>query len=119
MSRFARGKMKHRAYGVMNKLEELYAAKLEQLRHEGYILWFAYESVKLKLADNTYYTPDFAVMKSDGELEMHEVKGFWQDAARIKIKVAADRFPIRFRAFKQKTKSQGGGWDEELFGSDE
>jgi hypothetical protein len=73
--------------------------------------WFEYEAVKLRLADKTFYSPDFAVMVANGELEMHEVKGFWEDDARVKIKCAAEKFPFRFRAF---TKSKGA-WKEEEF----
>jgi hypothetical protein len=33
---------------------------------------------------------------------MHEVKGFWQDDARVKIKVAARSIPFRFKAVNAK-----------------
>ena len=77
--------------------------------------WFKFEGVKLRLADNIFYTPDFAVMLADGVLEMHEVKGFWQDDARAKIKIAADLYPIRFVAVRIKAKKAGGGWTVEEF----
>lgn len=48
-------------------------------------------------------------------MELHEVKGFWQDDARAKIKIAAAMFPFRFFAVKVKTKREGGGWDVEEF----
>lgn len=108
-SSFALGRL---PAGTMNKTEEAYAAHLELLRRAGEILWFGFEAIKLRLADSTFYTADFAVMASDGVLEMHEVKGFWQDDARVKIKVAADRYPFRFKAFKKSK----GGWTEEAFG---
>ena len=44
-------------------------------------------------------------------MEMHEVKGFWRDDARVKIKVAADIYPFRFLAIK-KAKD---GWEKESF----
>lgn len=69
----------------------------------------------LRLADNTFYSPDFAVMMSDGRMQMHEVKGFWQDDARVKIKVAADLYPFEFIAIKAKAKKNGGGWEKEVF----
>ena len=37
------------------------------------LLWYRFEGVKLRLADNTFYTPDFAVMSAAGTMEMHEV----------------------------------------------
>jgi hypothetical protein len=72
---------------------------------------FAYEVLKIKLADKTYYTPDFAVVMADDTLEIHEVKGFWEDAARVKIKVAAEHFPAKFKAI---TKVKGS-WKVEEF----
>lgn len=102
--------------GAMNKTEVAYAAHLEARRAAGEVAWFLFEGIKYRLADNTFYTPDFAVMLADGALEAHEVKGFWQDDARVKIKVAADRFPIKFIAVKAQSKKAGGGWEVEAFG---
>ncbi|KVO11800.1 hypothetical protein WJ73_19525 [Burkholderia ubonensis] len=87
--------------GRMNNLEKAYSERLALLRHAGEVLWFKFEPIKLRLADNTFYEPDFAVMVASGELEMHEVKGFWTDDARVKIKVAADQFPFRFIAVQR------------------
>lgn len=101
--------------GALNKTEQAYADHLELLRAAGQIVWHRFEGVKLRLADNTFYTPDFAVMASDGVMEMHEVKGFWTDDARVKIKVAADQYPFRFMAFKSIAKKHGGGWHQEEF----
>lgn len=101
--------------GAMNRTEEAYAAHLERLRLAGDVEWYRFEGVKLRLADKTFYTPDFAVMAGDGFMEMHEVKGFWTDDARVKIKVAADQYPFRFIAFKAIPKSRGGGWVREEF----
>ena len=101
--------------GTMNKTEAAYAATLDLRRYAGEVAWFKFEGVKLRLADNTFYTPDFAVMLADGALEMHEVKGFWQDDARVKIKIAADLYPMRFIAIKARAKKDGGGWAIEEF----
>ena len=101
--------------GTMNKTEAAYAATLDARRHAGEVAWYKFEGVKLRLADNTFYTPDFAVMLADGALEMHEVKGFWQDDARAKIKIAADLFPVRFVAVRVIPKKEGGGWGVEEF----
>lgn len=79
--------------GVMNKLEARYATQLEARKRAGEIVWWAYEAITLKLAPHTRYTPDFAVITSDGAVEFHECKGFWRDDARVKIKVAAALFP--------------------------
>lgn len=101
--------------GAMNKTEQAYADLLAARLHAGEIQWYRFEGLKLRLADNTFYTADFAVMAADGVIEMHEVKGFWQDDARAKIKIAADRYPFRFIAVRVKPKREGGGWDVEEF----
>lgn len=101
--------------GAMNKAEAAYADTLEGRKQFGNVAWFRFEGVKLRLADNTFYTPDFAVMLETGLIELHEVKGFWTDDARVKIKVAADMYPFRFVAVKARTKKDGGGWEEEIF----
>jgi hypothetical protein len=109
---FAQGRLKT---GAMNKTEAAYESDLRDAQALGDILWYKFEGVKLRLADNTFYTPDFAVVAKDGVLELHEVKGFWADDARVKIKVAADLYPFRFKALKARAKRDGGGWQEEAF----
>lgn len=101
--------------GAMNKTEAAYATTLEQRRAAGEVAWFKFEGIKLRLADNTFYTPDFFVMLADGVLEAHEVKGYWQDDARAKIKIAADLYPMRFVAIRARAKKEGGGWAVEEF----
>lgn len=109
---YALGRLK---VGAMNKTEAAYDQHLALLQHAGEIQWRKFEGLKLRLADNTFYTPDFAVMAADGVMEVHEVKGFWQDDARAKIKIAADIYPFRFLAIKAKAKKDGGGWAVEAF----
>ncbi len=101
--------------GTLNKTEQAYEALLKEWQRLGIVAWFKFEGMKLRLADNTFYTPDFAVMLANGQIEMHEVKGFWQDDARAKIKIAADMYPFRFVAVRPKAKKDGGGWDKEVF----
>ena len=104
---FARGRQ---PVGSMNKTEAAYADHLRVLQFAGEIAWHKFEGVKLRLADNTFYTPDFAVMTADGTIELHEIKGFMQDDAAVKIKVAAAMYPFRFVIVKAKPKRDGGGW---------
>lgn len=101
--------------GDMNRTEAAYAAHLERRKIAGEVAWYKFEGVKLRLADNTFYTPDYAVMLVSGEIECHEVKGLWLDDAKVKIKVAADLYPFRFIAVKAKAKKDGGGWAIEDF----
>jgi len=86
--------------GTMNKTEQTYAT-LDARRHAGEVAWFKFEGVKLRLADNTFYTPDFAVMLANGTVEMHEVKGCMFDDANVKIKVAAATYPFVFRVVRR------------------
>lgn len=104
---FALGRLKA---GAMNKTEAAYAGHLDALKFNGKIQWYRFEGMKLRLADNTFYTPDFAVMAADGQIELHEVKGFMQEDANVKIKVAAEMYPFRFVIVRTKPKKEGGGW---------
>lgn len=103
----AKGRMKT---GEMNGTEAAYAAHLEEMKQAGEVLWYKFEGVKLRLADNTFYSPDFAVMLSNCEIEMHEVKGFMTDDANVKIKVAASMYPFTFLIVRKKSKKDGGGF---------
>jgi hypothetical protein len=114
--KFARGV--RRKPGEMNKLEEKMAAELDLLCKSGKVLKWWFEGITLRLAKATRYTPDFLVMLPDGTIECWEVKGHWEDDARVKIKVAAEMFPMRFKAFSPKPKRDGGGWKIEEFGGD-
>lgn len=110
-TRFPRARGVAKSAAGMNKTEAAYAAHLQLRQHAGEVSWFAFEAVKLRLADKTFYTPDFTVMLADGTIEQHEVKGFWEDDARVKIKVAAALFPFRFLGIKK----AGAGWAVEEF----
>jgi hypothetical protein len=108
MKNYALGRLKT---GEMNKTELAYKLHLADRIVAGEVDWVKFEGLKFRLADNTFYTPDFAVMLSSGEMEAHEVKGYWQEDAKVKIKVAASMFPFRFVAVRAKTKKEGGGWE--------
>lgn len=110
--RFAHGRRRHEP-GTMNKTEARYASVLEARKLAGEVIWYSFEAVTFRLAKRTSYTPDFLVMLADGTLECHECKGFWEDDARVKIKVAAEKFPFRFVAMRELPKKEGGGWASE------
>ena len=95
----------------MNKTEMAYQAELELRRRVGEVIWYGFEVLKFRLAKDTFYTPDFIVMLADGRLEVHEVKGFWREDARAKIKIAAALFPMKFVAVTR----SGQGWSFEEF----
>jgi hypothetical protein len=110
--RYAKGRRPPVA-GRMTKLEARYLEYLEGLKQLGEIHDYRYEPCKLKLADKTWYTPDVLVIDADMVVRFIEVKGHWEDDARVKIKVAARMFPwFSFTAVKgSKT-----GWVEEHIG---
>jgi hypothetical protein len=84
-----------------NKLERDYAQALSILQRAGEIIHWSYESIKLRLADGAFYTPDFMVVTANGDLEIHETKGFMREAARVRLKVAAELHPFRFRLVRR------------------
>jgi len=104
----ARGSLRDRG---MNKTEAEYERMLRQRQQLGAVLWYDFEAITLKLADDTRYTPDFAVLVADGIMEMHETKGFMRDDAFVKLKLAARLFPFRFYLIRKRPKKSGGGWD--------
>jgi hypothetical protein len=109
---FALGRLKK---GQMNKLEEKYELVLRARLQVGEILWYKFHGVKLRLADNTFFETDFAVMQSSGLMEVHEVKGYMLGDARSKLDVAASLYPFRFLLVREVPKKDGGGWSYEEF----
>lgn len=103
----------------MTRLEEKYARHLQDRLNAHEIEWYLYEAWKFRLADDTFYTPDFIIVTNDLRIEAHEVKALWhtgkpgwKDDARVKIKVAAEMHPIRFIAA---TLMRDGNWEFEEF----
>ena len=95
-----------------NKTECAYESHLHLRKITNEVVWFQFEGVTFKLGPDCRYTPDFAVMLTDGSLEMHEVKGKekrvkqngdvysaprFEDDARAKIAVAASMYPFVFK----------------------
>jgi hypothetical protein len=110
---FARGQ--RRTPGTMNGLETKYAEHLERLKLAGDVLWFRFEGLTFRLADRCRYTPDFVVMRPTGQIELHEIKGFFADDALVKIKLAAELFPFKFIAVKKEAKKNGGAWTNQEY----
>lgn len=123
------GRGKRKPPGEMNGTEMKYAARLEQLRQQGVVAWYAFESQSFRLAGRTTYTPDFLVMMADLTIEYHEVKGttsskktgkksaFVEPHNIIKLKVAAEKFPFFFSMFWI-DKTQPDGWGRRDFWND-
>lgn len=92
-----------------SKLNKTERAWLHQLRLTHPPENLGIQSHTLKLADDTRYTPDFWTIDANGQLFFWEVKGFWRDDAKVKIKVAARQF--RHFRFIVVTKTKTG-WQE-------
>lgn len=94
-----------------SNLERDFAAHLDT----GYSTRWLYEPVRLKIATGlkpAWYTPDFLAFRAEGEPWFYEVKGFWREAARVRIKVAAGLYPeFRFVAVTR----EKGEWKYEEF----
>jgi len=98
--------------GQMNKLEKNYAQKLEFQKSKGMIHDFWFEVVKFKIGKPAcWYNVDFLVITKEFYFEAHEVKGRWEDDAKVKIKSAAHQYPwIKFIAIQKAPNKLGGGW---------
>jgi hypothetical protein len=102
--------------GVMNKTEARYASEVLDVRKAtGEIREYWYESIKLRLADASWFTVDFFVMLSNGILEAHECKGYWRIDAKVRNNGAAERYPFRFISAQKVKKKDGGGWKFQEF----
>lgn len=91
----ARAKKTRHAGEGMNSLEARYAFEiLEKELSEGVASAWFFESFRLKLAPKTFYTPDFMVIKKDGQIVFREVKGFLREDASVKFKWAREAYPF-------------------------
>lgn len=102
--------------GEMNKTEAAYAERLDAMLQAGEIQWYAFEAITLKLAPDCRLTVDFFIMDKDGFLQAHDVKGskaIVTDDFKVKVKVAADKFPFQFFCAYPIAKKNGGGWEVE------
>lgn len=109
---YALGRLKP---GQMNKTETAYAAHLEREKQHGDVAAYWFESMKIRIAKNCWYCPDFLVMRPSGELELHEVKGaraIFRDDAKVKVKAAAEMFPYRMFVCYP---ARGGFWEIEEY----
>lgn len=105
---------------ALNKTEKDYYDRLYLRLLAGEILWIGVQAFKLRMADNTYYTPDFVTLEADGSMVVHEVKGFWRDDARVKWKVAArEFFMFRFIAVQRKRGSKSKEFETEEYCDDQ
>lgn len=107
--RYIRPRDWQKAGSGMNKTETRYAEQLELLKKAGEIIDWQYEAVKFKLAPNTYYTPDFMVVRED-MITFCEIKGFLREDANVKFKAVADKFWM-FKWEMIRYKNKATGWE--------
>ncbi|MCP4448261.1 MAG: DUF1064 domain-containing protein [Myxococcales bacterium] len=101
----------------MNTLETAWSEHLAAELAAGNICAYWYEPISLRLAKLCNYKPDFMVIDAEGFVEIHETKGFMQEAANVRIKVAAEKFPqFVFKLIKARRKKDGGGYTVETIG---
>lgn len=97
----------------MNATEKRFEANVLRTRQlAGEVSHWHYEQFKVRLADGAYFTADFWVFNTDGTMEVAEVKGAagFEEAARVRIKVAADRYPeFLWTAYTEKKGSRNRG----------
>lgn len=97
----------------MNKTEAAFAEHLEVMKRAGHLAWYGFEAVRLNLGGGAWYKCDFVALEENGALVFWEVKGtFWREASRVRIKVAAGKFPHWTFIGVQR---DGTGWKEERF----
>jgi hypothetical protein len=107
---FAKGRIKK---GEMNKTEAAYDRYLSALKLSGEILWHEFEAITLKLGFDTRLTVDFTVLMPDGTFEFHDTKGhekIIEEDAKVKMRIAATKFPFPFFYVFPIPEKQGGGW---------
>src|SRR5687768_1079052 len=83
---------------VMNGTEKAYAEELARMKDAGEIADWKFHAFTLTIAEPpnakvARWTPDFAVWDANMVLQFHEVKGFFEDHAIVRIKCAASQYP--------------------------
>jgi hypothetical protein len=86
--------MPSRSEMALNKTEKAFLRMLRGGKQRR-LIWI--QAVTLRLGDDCRYTPDFMTLNHRGRTIFWEVKGFFRDDAKVKLKVAAHEFPqVRF-----------------------
>ena len=102
----ARGRVITRNELGQNKTEAAYAVHLESRKSSGEILAWWWDVLTLKLGQDCRYKTDFMVQLPDGELQIHETKGFMREDAQVKLKVCRANFPFPVFLVKRGNKSE-------------
>ena len=73
-----------------------YTAHLAPRVRAGELATVAYEGVSLKMLNGHRYTADWACWRSDGTMELHEVKGGYRLPSYQRARLAFDQVRIEF-----------------------
>lgn len=76
-----------------SKWELDYSRHLDALKAAGVLVGWSYEPTSFLIGIGARYTPDFLLLFADDHDEWHEVKGYRREAAIVRIKAAALRYP--------------------------
>ena len=111
----AEPKRRRHVAGRMNRLEQRFLTEIvEPWEASGDVKYWHFEAVNLRLADKTWWKPDFWVVLANGKQLAAEVKGHWEDDARVKIKLAAEIYPwLHIQAWMWDRKAKE--WNREDF----
>lgn len=111
----ARGRPTRHVRGQMNKTEEAFAEFANNHKQAGLIWEWWFEEVTLLLAPEMRYTPDFMILGADQTISFVEVKPSYvdkdsgdrkvyaRDGSLDRLKMAATRFPFRFKLAVRQT----------------
>jgi len=107
-----------RTRGQMNRTEAEYAQQLDLLIAAGQIARYWFEPFTIRIShpasgQPAKVTPDFLVLAIDGTTYVDDVKGTGLDdaAAVVRMKTAAELYPLWvFRIVKKQKKKDGGGF---------
>jgi hypothetical protein len=91
-----------------NKTEARYDDRLEFSRREGLIRGYWFETIKIRIGDHCWYTPDFLIELPDRSKVIHEVKSTYiREDSWIKLKAAAEHSPFPYFLARW----TGRGWE--------
>jgi hypothetical protein len=92
--------------GEMNKTEIAYALRLDLLKITGDIVAWDFHSVKFRIGQGAFYTPDFIVVSGDLSIYCVEVKGgYIREAGLVRFRAAAKQYPmLRWRLVRGEKK---------------
>lgn len=104
--------------GEMNKTESAYAEHLKAAVIAGEVAAWWFEGIGMRVAKSCHYYPDFLVLLTSGEVQVHEVKGRAangsfraEDDARVKLKACAEKYPFPLIIVWPKQGGPRNGWE--------